>query len=155
MRLLAIVEIPKDQRVYCQAEHCARTVYRRVHIVEDDGDILVLGSKCYSVLYEDDFRSHSEYTGWSSRALSLAERELLIRNTRALIEKFEAEKQTQQRKRVVQNTVVSETAERQVRCSYCLKPMLTALKRRPGRGYRCPNCKASGLTDFELRSRFS
>jgi len=92
LKLLAIVEVDKDERVYCQSPACTRTVYRQIHVVELKGEILVLGSRCYSVLCGAEQASDSHYTGTLSRRLTSEERELLLDNTKALIVKFEGER---------------------------------------------------------------
>lgn len=33
-KLLAIVEVDEDLKVYCQAEGCTATVYKRIHVVQ-------------------------------------------------------------------------------------------------------------------------
>lgn len=49
--LLAIVAVDKAHRVRCQQPHCGHGVYARIHVVEDAGEILVLGSDCFAKRY--------------------------------------------------------------------------------------------------------
>lgn len=44
-RLLAVVEVPQADRVVCQAPGCKHPVYKRIHVVQKDGQLTVLGSE--------------------------------------------------------------------------------------------------------------
>lgn len=94
-RLLAIVEVSKEDRVICQARGCGHSVYKRIHVVRDNDQLVVLGSDCYSRLYEHliSVKTPRYGTPSSSRALTQAERQLLVHNTTRLIETFEEEHQ--------------------------------------------------------------
>jgi hypothetical protein len=93
-KLLAIVAVDPEHRVRCQQPHCGRGVYARIHVVEEAGQLLVLGSDCFAKRYGEslptDFREHGSGGG---RLLTEAERELLLNNTKALLAQFEAERQ--------------------------------------------------------------
>ena len=164
MHLLAIVEVPKERRVYCQEKDCTKAVFREVHIVEDEGEILVLGSTCYAKRYGKTRAENAKYGSGSARTLSESERELLLKNTQALMAKFEQEL-TEFPKPIPQHTTDSQILQRncglkvsgdhRVNCSYCRKPMLTHLSRRPARGYRCEDCKKSRLSDHALKEQLS
>jgi hypothetical protein len=92
IRLLAIVEVPKNDRVVCQAQGCGHSVYKRIHVVQSDGVITVLGSECFKKLFGESL-TVPNYGGAEGRLLTQEERLLLIENTARLIEQFEAERQ--------------------------------------------------------------
>lgn len=92
-QLLAVVEVPQDERVRCMAPCCGHAVYRRVHIVRRDGVLLVYGSTCFAGEFrgQEVLSSLPRFTSHAGRVLSARERALLIANTQQLIEDFEAE----------------------------------------------------------------
>jgi len=88
--LLAIVSTDFDDRVRCG--HCGHSVYRRVHVVREDGQLLVLGSTCFAKRFGTEMAlGTARYGGGEGRKLTEAERQLLIHNTTALLEQFEQE----------------------------------------------------------------
>jgi hypothetical protein len=93
--LLAVVEVPFEDRVRCAAEGCGHSVYRRVHLVRHDGRTQVFGSDCFARLFQGTSLGTSapRYSSAAGRPLTPEERELLIRNTELLIEYFERENQ--------------------------------------------------------------
>ena len=92
-RLLAVIEVPHDERVRCMADGCGHSVYKRVHIIRRDDALLVYGSTCFA----RDFRGHEiaksspQLTSHAGRVLSAEERQLLVSNTEHLIQRFESE----------------------------------------------------------------
>jgi hypothetical protein len=93
-KLLAVVAVDSAQRVRCQQPHCGHSVYARIHIVEEDDQLLVLGADCFAKRYGE--ARAAAFTGSGSsggRILTDEERELLLTNTRVLLAKFEAERQ--------------------------------------------------------------
>jgi hypothetical protein len=95
-QLLAIVEVPRDDRVRCQASGCHHPVFRRIHVVRENGAVRVFGSECFKKLF-DAFpvaTSTPRYTTADGRHLTEEERQLLIENTERLIQQFEAEHQS-------------------------------------------------------------
>jgi hypothetical protein len=77
--LLAIVEVPEERRVRCQAAGCGRGVYRRIHVVRDDEQLRVLGSDCYGDLYGAEAeRTSVARWGASARLLTAEERAMLV-----------------------------------------------------------------------------
>lgn len=91
--LLAIVEVDKAHRVVCQAPNCGHSVYRRIHVVcHEDGCFGVYGSDCFQRLFLGVCGSTPSYGG-GGRLLTPEERNLLIQNTKSLIEQFEKEHQ--------------------------------------------------------------
>lgn len=92
-KLLAIVAVDPSHRVRCQQPHCGHSVYARIHVVEDDGNLLVLGSDCFAKRYgEGHSASSANFSGGGGRVLTDAEREMLVNNTKALLAQFEAER---------------------------------------------------------------
>jgi len=93
--LLAVVEVPHDERVRCAAEGCGHSVYRRVHLVRADGTTKVYGSDCFARLFGSTPTGQSlpSYGSGAGRPLTPDERELLQQNTERLIEQFEQEHQ--------------------------------------------------------------
>ena len=95
--LCAIVAVDFSARVRCEQSGCGHAVYRRIHVVRDDGKLLVLGSTCFAKRYgSSDALGPARHGGGSSdsgRQLTEAERQLLVHNTAALLSQFEQERQ--------------------------------------------------------------
>lgn len=93
--LLAVVEVPQEDRVRCAAEGCGHSVYRRVHLVRIDATTKVYGSDCFARLFGSTPTGSSapRYGSGTGRSLTPEERALLIHNTERLIEQFEREHQ--------------------------------------------------------------
>lgn len=90
--LRAIVAVDPKDRVRCQQPGCGHSVYAAVHVVEEDGRLLVLGSTCFSKRYGGpDALGAAQYGSGGGRKLTDEEREMLLQNTRALLAKFERE----------------------------------------------------------------
>lgn len=89
-RLLAVVEVPQEDRVVCQAPGCKHPVYKRIHVVQKDGQLTVLGSACFKKLFGEGHSAPS-YGAGEGRLLTPEERQLLVENTARLIAQFEAE----------------------------------------------------------------
>ena len=92
-RLLAVIEVPYDDRVRCMAPTCGHSVYKRVHIVRRAGELHVLGSSCFSRIYLGHEISEiaPQFTSKGGRQLSKDERALLLSNTAKLIDQFARE----------------------------------------------------------------
>lgn len=91
-KLLAIVEVDESDKVQCQEPGCGHGVYKRIHVVEVDGSIMVMGSTCYEKRFGSAPQLQNEFSGnGSGRRLTEAQRQLLLANTAALIEQFAAE----------------------------------------------------------------
>ena len=97
-RLLALVSVSRERAVRCGEVCCGHSVHAAVHVVEDEGKLLVLGSTCFAKRYGSAAAlgepSYGSGSG-SGRSLSEAERQMLIDNTAALLAQFEEEKQRQ------------------------------------------------------------
>jgi len=108
-QLLAIVEVPRDDRVRCQSAGCNHSVYRRIHVVRESSAVRVYGSECFKKL----FVGHSvasatpHYTSSEGRHLTDEERQLLIENTERLIQQFESEYKTELARKAALTTVRS------------------------------------------------
>lgn len=94
--LCAIVAVDFSARVRCTQSGCGHAVYRRIHVVRDDGKLLVLGSTCFAKRYGSSDAlgpaRHGGGSGDSGRQLTEAERQLLVNNTAALLSQFEQER---------------------------------------------------------------
>ena len=95
--LLAIVEVPRDERVRCQAPGCNHPVFRRIHVIRQGETISVLGSECFKRLFTNlpVASATPKYSSSEGRHLTDEERQLLVDNTRRLIEQFEVEYQVE------------------------------------------------------------
>lgn len=90
-RLRAVIAVASQDKVQCQQPGCGHSIYAAVHIVEEDGRFIVLGSTCYAKRYGSAYAlGAAQYGGGSGRKLSEEERQLLIQNTEALLAHFEA-----------------------------------------------------------------
>lgn len=90
-RLRAVVAVDAKDRVQCQQPGCLHTVYAAVHVVEEDGRLLVLGSTCFAKRYgRANALGQRQYGGGGGRKLNDDERQMLIQNTEALLAHFEA-----------------------------------------------------------------
>lgn len=91
-QLLAVLEVPRDDRVRCQAAGCNHSVFRRIHVVREDAVVRVYGSECFKRLFAGlpVASSTPRYTSSEGRHLSEQERQLLIENTERLIQQFES-----------------------------------------------------------------
>ena len=108
---LAIVEVPRDERVRCQSPGCNHPVFRRIHVVREGETVSVLGSECFSRIFKalPVAAASPKYSSSDGRHLTDEERHLLIENTRHLIERFEAEYQAE-----IQRLAALEAARKQV-----------------------------------------
>lgn len=96
--LLAIVEVEHDQRVRCGNPGCGHSVHKAIHVVRDGAETLVLGSTCFNKRYGSGALGRPRYGGGASRTLTPEERELLVANAAALLERLEAETNVQRQK---------------------------------------------------------
>ncbi|MES2944348.1 MAG: hypothetical protein V4772_15885 [Pseudomonadota bacterium] len=92
--LLCIVEVEKSDRVQCQNPGCGHTVWKAIHIVQDNGTLMVLGSTCFQTRYGGfNALGNPSYGSGDARKLTPEERLLLQQNTRELLAWFETEQQ--------------------------------------------------------------
>ncbi len=94
-QLLAVVEVPRGDRIRCQSAGCNHSVFRRIHVVREDSAVRVYGSECFKKLFVGLPLASSmpKYTSSEGRHLSDDERQLLIENTERLVQQFESEYQ--------------------------------------------------------------
>jgi hypothetical protein len=90
--LRALVTVDRDRALLCQQPHCGHRVYAKIHLVEESGKLLVLGSDCFATRYgvgkSNSFRGPGSGGG---RVLTETEREMLVNNTAEFLAYFEAE----------------------------------------------------------------
>lgn len=90
--LRAIVAVEEKDRVRCQQPGCGHSVYAAVHVVQEEGRLLVLGSTCFARRYGNAHALGTAQHGTGGgRKLTDEEREMLLRNTAALLARFEEE----------------------------------------------------------------
>lgn len=96
-QLLAVVEVPRDDRVRCQAAGCNHSVFRRIHVVRENSVVRVYGSECFKHLFVGlpVASSTPRYTSSEGRRLTEDEQQLLIENTERLVQQFESEYQAE------------------------------------------------------------
>ena len=97
-QLLAIVEVDHDKRVRCGSPGCGHSVYRAIHLVREGDRVFVLGSDCFKKRYGFASLEQPRYGSGAGRRLSIEERDLLLNNTAALVERFELEREASLRK---------------------------------------------------------
>lgn len=116
-KLLAVVEVPRDERVRCQSSGCNHPVFRRIHVVREGSTIRVYGSECFKKLFVGlpVASATPQYTSSDGRHLTDEERQLLIENTERLIQQFETEYQAELARKAKLDSV---------RPAYVLKPPL-------------------------------
>ena len=111
--LLAVIEVPYEARVRCMAPRCGHPVYKRVHIVRQSAELLVLGSDCFSRIYAGQAVSTSSprLTTKAGRLLTDEERALLASNTEKLIGQLEAERTLSEQRPAFVNPKPSSSAD--------------------------------------------
>jgi len=107
--LRAIVAVDSSERVQCQEPGCGHSVYAAVHIVEEDGRLMVLGSTCFEKRYGSRIALGSAgYGTGNGRKLTAEERDMLVRNTAALLSRFQDE-EAAVREQLAREIVTSKT----------------------------------------------
>lgn len=95
-RLRAVVAVNEKDRAQCQQPGCGHSVYAAVHVVEEDGRLLVLGSTCFAKRYGSaQALGPAQYGGGGGRKLTEEERQMLLQNTEMLLAHFEAQALTE------------------------------------------------------------
>lgn len=91
-RLRAVVAVDVKDRVQCQQPGCGHSVHAAVHVVEEDGCLVVLGSTCFAKRYDSVHAlGQAQYGAGGGRKLTAEERLMLIQNTEALLAHFETQ----------------------------------------------------------------
>ncbi|WP_407715356.1 hypothetical protein ACJJWD_06335 [Comamonas testosteroni] len=91
--LLAILTTSKENRIRCQHNGCNQPVFSAIHVVLDDANLKVIGSKCFKDGYPD-LQPEAELTerfGGGGRKLSAEEIERLVNNTEQLVAQLRRE----------------------------------------------------------------
>lgn len=89
-RLLAVVSVDgRASAVRCMNPGCFMSVYAAIHVVEDEGQLLVMGRDCFANRYGGGSALGEPRFGAGGRLLTPEERELLIANTARLLALFE------------------------------------------------------------------
>jgi len=91
IELIAIVELPEAHKVLCQYEDCGRKIYREVHVIRIDGQIVVYGSSCVKKAF-GEVPKQSEASILGGRTISLSDPEdiaKLEQNTAELVQEWE------------------------------------------------------------------
>ena len=98
-KLLAIVSVEHEDRVQCGQPGCGHSIYRAIHVVRDNGSLVILGSTCFAKRYGSAATLGTARfgTGDGGRTLTTEERMLLVANTAELLARFEAEEMAQAR----------------------------------------------------------
>jgi hypothetical protein len=96
-KLLAIVSVEHEDRVQCGQPGCGHSIYRAIHVVRDNGSLVVLGSTCFAKRYGNAATLGTARfgAGDGGRTLTAEERVLLVDNTAELLARFEAEELAQ------------------------------------------------------------
>lgn len=90
-RLLAIVSVNQSQRIQCQNPGCGHGVYAAIHVVEDEGKLMVLGSTCFAKRYGGMAAlGGAVYGAGGGATLSQAQRDQLASNTANFIAQVKA-----------------------------------------------------------------
>jgi hypothetical protein len=111
-RLHAIIAVDFEKAVRCHKPGCGHRVYAAVHVVQENGRFLVLGSSCFAELYGGPMAlGTAGYGSGTPRKLSDTERALLEANTAALIAHFEQEEQArlaEENRRLAEQKAIAE-----------------------------------------------
>lgn len=91
--LLAILRVPMESRVRCQAPGCRQTVYQSIHVVRVNDTITVYGSQCFKIHFQGQPVGSSlpALASVTGRLLTEAERQMLDTNTELLLEQLQRE----------------------------------------------------------------
>lgn len=93
-RLMAVVEVDKNEKVFCSQPGCHQTVYKAIHVVRDGSQLLVLGSTCFKKRYGSlSALGKAVHWGGGGKVLTSEERALLAANTEALLARFGVEEE--------------------------------------------------------------
>lgn len=114
-RLHAIIAVDAAHAVRCQHTGCGHKVFAAVHIVQESGKYLLLGSSCFEKRYGTPKALGSSVHGTGNgRRLTEQERELLEANTADLIAFFEEQEQdrlAQEQQRIAAQKAFSDRQE--------------------------------------------
>ena len=91
-----IAVVPQAVRAILLNTHqpgCGHSIYRAIHVVRDNGNLIVLGSTCFAKRYgsADNLGTARFSASGGGRTLMAEERVLLVDNTAELLARFETE----------------------------------------------------------------
>ena len=113
IELIAVVELPEANKVLCQFGDCGRKIYREVHVIRIDGQIVVYGSSCVKKAFgEVPKRSDKSILG--GRTISLSDPDdiaKLEQNTAELVKEWE-ERAAQHEQAEVEKRQADDTFEK-------------------------------------------
>lgn len=90
--LHAVVSVDPADRILCQNPGCSRPVYAAIHVVQDAGKLMVLGSDCFARRFGGaSTLGAPRHGGGGGRGLTSEERALLLQNTQELLARFDDE----------------------------------------------------------------
>lgn len=113
--LRAIVSVNEEDRVRCGEVGCGHSVFRAIHVVQDDDALHVLGSTCFAKRYGGrNALGQPSYGGGNGRQLTDTEREMLANNTAALLARFQAEDEDKERMRLDEDRLRMEALSRRI-----------------------------------------
>lgn len=129
-RLHAIIAIDPAHAVRCQHTGCGHKVYAAVHIVQEAGKFLVLGSSCFAKRYgAPKALGSSAHGAGNGRRLTDQERALLEANTATLIAHFEEQelaRLAQEQQRLAEQKAIAEREAQQRLARYRQATSLSA-----------------------------
>ncbi|HSX83762.1 MAG TPA: hypothetical protein VLE50_00085 [Cellvibrio sp.] len=158
LELLAVIEVPETKPVLCQAQHCGRSVFRAVHVVQVGDDLRIYGSECAKQLLGfTGAKGRSDRTEVVTGDLSERDVDLLNENTAALIDELRRrfEKTQPQKNRAVD----PKTLTRAQLKTYCLNIVKERFRAEKGVNPEQPgwlgwvNREARDLMDEILRNK--
>lgn len=96
IELLAVVKVDPDKRIRCMAPGCTHTVYARIHVLRDDGELRLVGSTCFEKFYGDICTELHPYHAvfGEFKVLTEEETQMLTQNTEELLARFKLEFET-------------------------------------------------------------
>lgn len=125
----------REQGIRCQAENeadqCNHTVFRKVHVVNINGQFRLYGSTCFDKLCNDnpgiDRSMRYQYaTSTTSRTLTASERQLLVENTEQLLalieQEFELAKAEVEKARLLNEQKLREAVDRAFPVTAVVRP---------------------------------
>lgn len=111
-RLLAIVSVNQENRVRCMFPNCNHPIHKRIYVVDDAGDIKLIGSTCitkdgYAAGIDLSQPAYSVSSG-NGRELTEEERQILISNTHELLARLKNEYEAQLASEALQALAMSQ-----------------------------------------------
>lgn len=156
-QLIAIVQVEKQERIYCQAENCRHTVYKQIHVVFDGFTFKLYGISCFEKLFGELLAAAHKpmyVSGSGGRRLTAEEQELLINNTEKLIEHFKRQFEEQEQARKEAKLHDEQEALR-IQANKIHQTMSVISQRQPRHQYRSPDVLVAHPNDFFEKERWN